>query len=195
MDDELNKQSNTLPFADELEEFKDLSTRLRLLNFAPLYNDVEGFILDTEGEVRLKEFRKNFRMRFPYLAALDQIVVFFLPADKQPCALSCFFLSEVLCRIMDVYGQSKKLTERYHEIEHCYRSCKTPQDYEDSDMNQTSILSMPNELFDVLKPTLGNKPVLNLYQRTFDKLQSQYSNLPSFVFLQSSVDRIFANHN
>lgn len=195
IDDEMARQSTAPPFADELQEFKDYSTRLRLFHFPVIYNDLEGYLRDIDGEVSLAEFRKRFRMKFPYLAALDQIVVFFLPADKQPCAMFCFFLSEVLTRIMDVHGQSKKLTERYHQVERYYRACKMPRDEEENGSHQIHILNMPSELFDVLKPTLGQKSVLSLYQRTFDKLQSQYSNIPSFVFLQSSMERIFTGHS
>lgn len=191
-DDELADSQAPLPFVDDLEDFLNSSTRLRLFNFPVLYNDIEGFLLDTDGQMRLNEFRRKFRTKFPFLATLDQVVVFFMAADRQPCAMSCFFLTEVLSKIMDVHGQSKKLTERFRNVELCFQACKMPQG-EESDMSmQMQVLGMPTELFDSLSPTLGKKSILSLYQRTFDKLQSQYSNLPSFVFLQSSMERIFA---
>lgn len=194
VDDELTNSDITVPFAEDLEDFLAASNRLKLFNFPALYNDLEGFFLDTEGEMRLKEFRRKFRTKFPFLATLDQVVVFFMPADRQPCAMSCFFLTEVLSRIMEVYGQTKKLTERFKRVEECFQACKMSFG-EDADMsNQIQVLNMPTELFDTLGPTLGKKPVLNLYQRTFDKLQSQYSNLPSFVFLQSAMEKIFTAH-
>lgn len=192
IDDEMTNTETPLPFAEDFEEFLSSSNRLKLFNFPVIYNDLEGFFLDTEGEMRLNDFRRKFRTKFPFLATLDQVVVFFMPADKQPCAMSCFFLTEVLSKIMDVHGQSKKLTERFRQVEQCFQACKMPQEESSEMFNQMQVLNMPAELFETLSPTLGKKSVISLYQRTFDKLQSQYSNLPSFVFLQSTMERIFA---
>lgn len=191
VDDELTNTEEALPFAEDLVEFLGSSNRLKLFNFATVYNDLEGFFLDTEGEMKLNEFRRKFRTKFPFLATLDMVVVFFMPADRQPCAMSCFFLTEVLSRIMDVHGQSQKLTERFRQVEQSFLACKTPQGEGAEMYDQMQVMSMPTELFGTLSPTLGKKPMLSLYQRTFDKLQSQYSNLPSFVFLQSTMERIF----
>lgn len=195
IDDELAGSETALPFAEDLDDFLNSGNRLKLHSFPPLYNDLEGFFLDSDGQMRLQEFRRKFRTKFPFLATLDQVVVFFMPVDRQPCAMSCFFLTEVLSKIIEVHGQSKKLVERFSKVERCFKACKMPTG-EDSDMSdQMVVLSMPTELFGTLSPTLGKKPVLNLYQRTFDKLQSQYSNLPSFVFLQSTMERIFTQNS
>ena len=50
---------------------------------------------------------------------------------------------------------------------------------------------MPTSLFKILSSSLGKNWILNLYQRTFDKLQTHYSNLASFVYLQGSMEEIF----
>lgn len=188
---EMGQSSGSSLFKEELAEFEKSSSRLKLFSFPMLYNDFEGWLLDTRGEEELKNFRRGLRLKFPYISTLDQMIVFFMPADKQPCALSCFFLSEVLTRIMDVHGQSKQLKERYQKVHDSFTACKTAQDDNLATALHIEITGMPEELFGVLSPSLGKSPVLNLYQRTYDKLQSQYSNLPAFVFLQRTMEKIF----
>ena len=191
---EMEQNTGSNLFNEELEEFEKSSSRLKLFSFPMLYNDFEGLVLDTRGEEALKRIRKGFRLKFPYISALDQMMVFFMPADKQPCALSCFFLSEILTRIMDVHGQSQWLKERYLKVQDSFEACKTSQDDMQAGALHIEIMSMPGELFGVLSPSLGKNSVLNLYQRTYDKLQSQYSNLPAFVFLQRAMEKIFGVH-
>ena len=178
----------------EIEEFQQASTKLKLHSFYALYNDFEGLLLERNGEKALEDFRKQFRMNFPYLAALDQMMVFFMPADRQPCAISCFFLSEVLARIIDVYGRSPRLIERFQTVHTHFQNCKLPGNSPEGASAQAAIRNMPLELFDILTPSLGVTPVLSLYQRTFDKLQSQYSNLPTLAFLQKALEKIFDHH-
>lgn len=180
-------------FDEELKDFKKASSKLKLYTFPVLYNDFEA-LFRSNNEKQLNDIRKKFRITFPYLSSLEEISVFFLQPDRQPCAISCFFMSEVLTRIFDVQGRSPKLLERYEVVLQSYEACKLTQSNPERGQAQVEISTMPIELFDILSPNLGATSVLNLYQRIFDKLRSKYSSLPSFQFLQTSIESLFSAH-
>jgi hypothetical protein len=194
IDEELLQRYTRIPFRQELEEFLEASTRMRLFNFAALYNDIEGFLQAGKPPGEAAEFRKKFRMKFPYLAALDPIVVFFIPANKQAAALSSLFLTEVISKIIQVYGQSKSLITCFREAERHFQICKAPPGYHHDEHDQARIQNMPFELFDTLTPALGKKPLLSLYHLSLDKLESQYSNLTSSDLLRNSIGQLIKEH-
>lgn len=194
IDEEFLQRYTGIPFRQELEEFLEASTRMRLFNFPPLYNDIEGFLQASLPPGESTAFRKKFRMKFPYLATLDPIVVFFIPANKQAAALSSLFLADVISKIMQVYGQSKSLITHFREAERHFQSCKAPSDNNNDEYIQIKIQRMPFDLFNTLAPALGKKPLLSLYHRSLDKLESQYSNLASFGFLRNSIGQLIKEH-
>lgn len=179
-------------FKEELSEFERGSSKLKLHNFPVLYNDFEAHF-DEKTEKQLINARKQFRMNFPFLSSLDEIGIYFMPADRQPCAITCFFMNDVLTRIFDIHGRSKSLLDRYEMVMKCYESCKLGYYSPERVEAQIEVISMPEELFHILSPNLGKAPVLNLYQRIFERLSSKYSSLPSFNFLQKSIERLVTN--
>jgi len=192
MRDQLNEQKGTELFAEELDEFQRSSAKLKLHSFFMLYNDFEGLILEEKTEGRLEKMRCALRLNFPYLSSQDQLVVYFLPNERQQCAISCFFLSEVITRIMEIHGQSQRLKALYDQVQEHYAACKAPADDMLTPILLEEVMNMPTRLFKILSSSLGKNWILNLYQRTFDKLQTHYSNLSSFVHLQGSMEEIFA---
>ena len=102
------------------------------------------------------------------------------------------FLSEVITRIMDIHGQSQRLKALYDITQEHYAACKSPASDQLTPILLEEVMNMPTSLFKILSSSLGKNWILNLYQRTFDKLQTHYSNLPSFVHLQGSMEEIFA---
>lgn len=190
--DQLNGQTGTELFTEELEEFQKSSTKLKLHSFFMLYNDFEGLLLQEEDDEQLSRMRRELRLNFPYLSSQDQMSVYYLTSERQMCAISCFFLSEVISKIMDIHGQSQRLKALYDLVQEHYITCKSPANEQLTPILLEEVMGMPEGLFKILSSSLGKNWILNLYQRTFDKLQTHYSNLASFVHLQGSMEEIFA---
>ncbi len=192
MRDQLDGQSGTALFSEDLDEFQNSSAKLKLHSFFMLYNDFEGLVQENRDATGLEKIRRELRLNFPYLSSQDQMLVYFIPKEQQQCAISCFFLSEVITRIMDIHGQSQRLKALYDITQEHYAACKSPASDQLTPILLEEVMNMPTSLFKILSSSLGKNWILNLYQRTFDKLQTHFSNLPSFVHLQGSMEEIFA---
>ena len=192
MSDQFNGQADSELFMADLEDFKSSSAKLKLHSIFMLYNDFEGLLKTQMDESELQRVRRELRLNFPYLSSQEQLTVYFLPNEQQQCAISCFFLSEVITRIMDIHGQSQRLKALFDITQEHYAACKSPSSDQLTPILLEEVMNMPTSLFKILSSSLGKNWILNLYQRTFDKLQTHYSNLPSFVHLQGSMEEIFA---
>ncbi len=178
-------------FKNEFEEFEKSGSKLKLHTFPVLYNDFESHF---DGKEKLlQEARMRFRVSFPYLSSLQEVSVFFIPPDKQPCIITCFFLNGVLTRVFDVQGKSPTLVNMYQQVSDYYQACRQNESSSQGWDPDIEVASMPTELFNMLIPNLGKEPVLNLYQRIFGKLSTKYSSLPSFHFLQNSIEKFFTS--
>ena len=93
---------------------------------------------------------------------------------------------------MDIHGQSQRLKALYDIVQEHFAACKAPTNDLVTPILLEEVMGMPENLFKILSSSLGKNWILNLYQRTFDKLQTHYSNLASFVHLQGSMEEIFA---
>lgn len=168
--------------SQHLKEYQKSSYKKKLEKLPWVYLHIEKEILDNTASDHISSevIRKKTSLAFPELLKLPQFKLVFLPTKVQEVILCRTLLKGVLDRSLNVLGHFKDsyLAEIHIELD-------KPLDYIDTNIDalaqRKKLLSISKEIFHLLKGSLGESAVLNVYHSTYKEYFGNYYLLDAFT--------------
>lgn len=165
-----------------IKEYHKSTYKKKLDKLPWIYLLIEKEILDNTASDNISTdiIRKKISQAFPELLKLPQFNLIFLPTKIQEAILCRTLLKGVLDRSLNVLGHFKDtfLAEIHIELD-------KPLDYIDEDIDvlaqRKKLLTISKEIFYLLKGSLGESAVLNVYHSTYKEYFGNYYLLDAFT--------------